>query len=192
MTILRAILIIFSFLLLSTAAATAQSSFTGPIVNEFIPDPVYDLETEWIELYNPTGQLINLRQYRIGDAQTLRTISTTNLILPAGGYIVLAQDVARFRRYYTDFDGTVVSPVGWPILNNDGDTIRLEYPGGAIGDTVIYESSFGNNRSWEPRRTVVLGAVVFLKRLHSGGTERLHLSPHSDDRLGCNSRPIFS
>jgi len=147
MTASRAILI-FSLWLLSMPAA-AQSSFTGPIINEFVSSPVYDLETEWIELYNPTTQPINLRLYRIGDAQTMRTISNMNLILPANGYVVLAQDVSRFRRYYTDFNGTVVSPVGWPILNNDGDTIRLEYPGGTIGDTVIYDGSFGNNRSWE-------------------------------------------
>lgn len=149
MTVFRTILSALSFLLLSIAPAAAQSSFTGPIINEFVPSPVYDLETEWIELYNPTNQSINLRLYRIGDAQTMRTISNMNVILPANGYVVLAQDVSRFRRYYTDFNGTVVSPVGWPILNNDGDTIRLEYPGGAIGDTVIYDGSFGNNRSWE-------------------------------------------
>lgn len=149
MTVFRAILSALSFLLLSVAPTAAQSSFAGPIINEFVPSPVYDLETEWIELYNPTNQSINLHLYRIGDAQTLRTISNMNLILPAGGYVVLAQDVSRFRRYYTDFNGTVVSPVGWPILNNDGDTIRLEYPGGTIGDTVIYDGSFSNNRSWE-------------------------------------------
>lgn len=147
MMVSRAILI-FSLWLLSMPAA-AQSSFTGPIINEFVSSPVYDLETEWIELYNPTTLSINLRLYRIGDAQTMRTISNMNLILPANGYVVLAQDVSRFRRYYTNFNGTVVSPVGWPILNNDGDTIRLEYPGGTIGDTVIYDGSFGNNRSWE-------------------------------------------
>lgn len=136
-------------LILMSSVAHAQAEFTGPIINEFVPNPVPDLETEWIELYNPTDQAVNLHLYQIGDAQTLRVISTGNLMLPAGGYIVLAQDVTRFLRYYTNFDGTVVSPVGWPILNNDGDTIRLEYPTGIIGDTVIYDHGFADNRSWE-------------------------------------------
>ncbi len=136
-------------LILMSSVAPAQAEFTGPIINEFVPNPVPDLETEWIELYNPTDQAVNLHLYQIGDAQTLRVISTGNLMLPAGGYIVLAQDVTRFLRYYTNFDGTVVSPVGWPILNNDGDTIRLEYPTGIIGDTVIYDHGFADNRSWE-------------------------------------------
>lgn len=147
MKIIRAVILVS--LLALTAGAAAQTAGAGPIINEFVSNPVYDLETEWIELYNPTGHSIDLRQYRIGDAQTLRTISSGSLFLAPDGYIVLAQDVTRFRQYYTDFDGTVISPVGWPILNNDGDTIRLEYPGGIIGDTVVYDGSFGNNRSWE-------------------------------------------
>jgi hypothetical protein len=140
---------VVAFVLLLSSAVMAQTEFTGPIINEFVPNPIDGLETEWIELYNPTGHSVDLRQYRIGDAQTLRTISTSILFLAPDGYIVLAQDVNRFRKYYTDFDGVVVSPVGWPILNNDGDTVRLEYPGGVIGDTVVYDHSFLDNRSWE-------------------------------------------
>jgi hypothetical protein len=136
------------FVLLSSAAL-AQTSSTGPIINEFVPNQVDGLETEWIELYNPTGQAINLHSYRIGDTQTLRVISNTTRMLGPGEYIVLAQDVTRFLRYYADFSGTVISSVGWPILNNDGDTIRLEYPTGIIGDTVVYDHGFADNRSWE-------------------------------------------
>ncbi len=136
-------------LALVSSVALAQAEFTGPIINEFVPNPVPGLETEWIELYNPTDQAVNLRFFRIGDATTMRVISNGDLKLEAGGYVVLAQDVTRFRQYYTDFEGIVVSPVGWPILNNDGDTIRLEYPSSSLVDTVVYDHGFPDNSSWE-------------------------------------------
>lgn len=147
MMIRRALIAVL--LVLTSSAVVAQAEFTGPIINEFVPNPVPGLETEWIELYNPADQAVNLRFFRIGDAQTMRVISNSDLKLEAGGYIVLAQDVTRFLQYYTDFDGIAVSPVGWPILNNDGDTIRLEYPSSSIVDTVVYDHGFPDNRSWE-------------------------------------------
>jgi hypothetical protein len=72
------------------------------------------------------------------------------LYLESGEYIILAQDVARFRRYYTDYAGLITAPDGWQILNNDGgDAVRLADGTGTVIDSVFYAGGFPDNRSWE-------------------------------------------
>ena len=120
-----------------------------PLLSEFLPNQSDRLETEWIELYNPTAYPIDLRFYQIGDGHNLYPISDTGLYLPAGEYIILAQDSKRFLKYYTDFTGLIASPDHWAVLNNDGDSVRLAYLSGDIIDSVSYEAGFPDNRSWE-------------------------------------------
>lgn len=137
-------------LLAAGGVAFGQTGTGGPIISEFLPNQTGDLETEWIELYNPTPYTINLSRYRIGDALGLRHVSDTGLLLYPDEYFILAQDVNRFRRYYTDFIGRAASPVGWQILNNSGgDIVRLADETGAIIDSVSYDAGFPDNRSWE-------------------------------------------
>jgi len=143
-----AILIIF--FLWPAKAAVAQTSSDKPILSEFVCNPMGDLETEWIELYNPAEYAVNLTQYKIGDALGLRTISDTGILLPSGGYIVLAENPARFLAFYKDFDGIVISPDGWQILNNyGGEVVRLADRSDLTIDSVCYEDGFPDNRSWE-------------------------------------------
>lgn len=142
-------LLIGILILFAVAPVCGQGDWSALVISEFVPNQVGDLETEWIELYNGTAGIINLRTYQLGDALVLRRISDTDLYLPAHGYIVLAQDPTRFLRYYTDFDGMLTAPMSWSILNNDGDTIRLAYQTTTIVDTVVYAGGFPDNRSWE-------------------------------------------
>ncbi len=85
--------IIVLLVLLSTAASHAQVC-----INEFlasnaatITDPDFDSYADWIELYNSGETAINLKGYsltdNLGDAQ--KWTFTTDLVLPAGGYLVL-------------------------------------------------------------------------------------------------------
>ncbi len=137
-------------LVTATAVACGQQPFDGPIISEFLPNPTGDLETEWIELYNPTSFAVDLGRFMIGDELGLRGISDTGLPLYPGEFLVLAGDVSRFREYYTHFTGRVTSPRGWQPLNNtDGDIVRLADEGGMVVDSLAYESGFPDNRSWE-------------------------------------------
>jgi len=135
---------------LTAAVVFGQAAADGPIITEFLPNQTGQLETEWIELYNPTPFPVDLSRFSIGDALGLRDISDTTISLIPGGYIVLADDVDKFLEYYIDFDGRVISPRGWQILNNSGgDIVRLADGGGMVIDSVCYESGFPDNRSWE-------------------------------------------
>ncbi len=131
------------------SVSSAQPQLGNPLITEILPNQTGDLETEWIELYNPTGLAIDLQNYRIGDELGWRDISDTVLILPSQVYVVLAQDVSRFLEYYLDYEGTISAPVGWQILNNDGDRVRLADAFGVTIDSFIYDHSFPDNRSWE-------------------------------------------
>jgi hypothetical protein len=132
------------------AGVLGQIGFRGPIITEFLPNQTGDLETEWIELYNPTSYTINLNRYMIGDALGLRHISDTGMPIYPHEYFILAQDVNRFKKYYTDFIGRAASPEGWQILNNSGgDVVRLADENETVVDSVAYDAGFPNNRSWE-------------------------------------------
>ncbi len=146
---MRRSLIILFYLLFLASLSSGQRSFDGPILSEFLPNQTGDLETEWIELCNPTDFDVDLQEYKIGDELGWRDISDTALILLSGGYIILSQDMGRFLEYYSDFNGIVTSPDGWQILNNDGDMVRLGDASGHTIDSVVYDKAFADNRSWE-------------------------------------------
>lgn len=135
--------------LFMATALNGQGLFDNPLISEFVANPGGELETEWVELYNPTAFDIDLQYYRIGDELGWCNISDTVLLLAAYGYIVLAQDPARFMEFYTDFNGRVASPTGWQILNNSGDVVRLGDLSETSFDSIIYTECFDDNRSWE-------------------------------------------
>ncbi len=95
---------------------------------------------EWIELYNPGSQpidLINWRLYSSTDNNPNIIFSSTNCdpdcIIPAGGYFVIASNEAAF-------DDGVHAPLAPDsvilfLLNNEGEVLRLADPSNAIVDT---------------------------------------------------------
>jgi len=136
--------------MVSAAGVDAQLPENSPILSEFLCNQTGMLETEWIELYNPSLVTVDLRRYKIGDALALRAISDTSMPLGPGEYIILADDPERFLQFYTDFAGRVTSPRSWQVLNNDGgETLRLAYENGTVIDSFYYDHGFPDNRSWE-------------------------------------------
>ena len=134
----------------AVSRSVAQGEFNSPIITEFLCNQTGELETEWVELYNPTSYTVDLSVYKIGDALDLRQVSDTPLYLPPSEYVILAQDANRFLQYYRDISATIISPSGWQVLNNDGgETIRLATDDNTLADSVYYESGFPDNRSWE-------------------------------------------
>lgn len=137
-------------MLSAAGPAAGQSGSDSPIISEFLCNPMGELETEWIELYNPNTFPVNLAAYKIGDALGLRNISDTGMYLPPGEYIILAEDMDRFHEYYKDFTGIITSPIGWQTLNNlGGDIVRLADGDGLTVDSVCYGDGFPYNRSIE-------------------------------------------
>ncbi|MCK5125051.1 MAG: lamin tail domain-containing protein [candidate division Zixibacteria bacterium] len=120
------------------------------LITEFLANNTNGLESEWIELHNPNRNVIDLSLYEIGDAIGWKHISDTVVLLPGPNYIVLAQNKENFLAYYSTFDGLIVEPNSWPILNNSGgETVRLRNADSVTVDSFYYEKTFDDNRSWE-------------------------------------------
>jgi len=97
-----------------------EYSLSDIVINEFVSDPATG-ETEWIELFNNTGSLIDLTNWTIED-NTANPESLGGETLQAGEWLALNQG--------QDFSF---------LLNNIGDIIKLKY-----NDTIIDQVSYGN------------------------------------------------
>jgi len=126
----------------------------GIVINEVYYDP--DLahiqpgsdenSFEWIELYNSSSQVVNIKNWKVTDAQgTERTITTNDRELSPGQFAVLAKDVSVFN-LWTIPSGVEQISLGTTIgngLSNSGDAVILKDSLGNIVDQMGY----GDNKS---------------------------------------------
>ena len=106
------------------------------VINEFFPDPSPSVglpAQEFVEIYNRSEKTIELKDWRLGDAATLATL--TNASLGPGEYLILTPPAGAIP--YSEF-GRTLSVVGFPSLNNNGDAIRLLSPQGVTIDSLTY------------------------------------------------------
>ncbi|MBW2980230.1 lamin tail domain-containing protein [Candidatus Woesearchaeota archaeon] len=112
-------------------------------INEIMYNPPEELGgryNEWIELYNPTDNPINLTDWVVADPADHRLeLSAEDTIQPKG-YFILAKKPEDFSQYYD---------VACPIvkvafsLTNGGEQILLKDNSGEIIDDVTYSDSWG-------------------------------------------------
>lgn len=132
---------------IATQMSTTIGLGRAPGFNEIIitelmadPEPPRGLPVaEYLELYNPTEDLISMESVVLSD----RTSST---VLPAfnmapGAYIILTPTSSKpeFEQY-----GDVIGVSNWPSLNNTGDRMKLMY-GAELVFSVTYQDSWYNS-----------------------------------------------
>lgn len=121
------------------ALATAAAS-PGLVINEVMPDPaaVGDDVGEWLELHNPGTAAVELQGWRLQSANDAAVTVSTSVVVPAGGYAVLARDGAKRKN-----GGVTASYVyGTGVtLANTSDWIVLRDPSGATVDSVAWGSA---------------------------------------------------
>ncbi|MCG3224286.1 MAG: lamin tail domain-containing protein, partial [Candidatus Heimdallarchaeota archaeon] len=97
------------------------------VINEYLPDPFSLFAEEWIELYNPVGEDIDLSGCKIDDLIGGGTSAYTlpgGTIISANGYLVLYQSTTGL------------------YLNNAGDDVNLiDTDGSTVIDSHTYTSS---------------------------------------------------
>jgi hypothetical protein len=125
-------------LLVALSLLFAWEAAAQPVINEIMfhpagtPEP---LGEEWIEIHNPDATDANLSGWNFTDGITFTIPNGTTI--PAGGYLVVAANVAAFNASHPGFPGTVVG--GWSgRLSNSGENIRLQNAGGTVIDEVRY------------------------------------------------------
>jgi hypothetical protein len=107
-----------------------------------VPAPLNRYTSEWVELFNTTAERIDLRGWRIDDADDGGAITLEGALDP-GGYLVITLPRA--------------------ILNNSGDTVRLFGPDGTLIDSFSYghaerDTSFDRDMLtgvWKEERSTV-------------------------------------
>lgn len=75
-----------------TLAADFTASTFKIVISEIMANPakVIDSLGEWLELHNPTAAPIDIGGWRIADEGSDSHVISGSLVIPAGGYVVLA------------------------------------------------------------------------------------------------------
>ncbi len=126
-------------------------SFNSIIVNEIMYAPKAP-EPEWIEIFNRTNEVVNLKNYRIGDSQTFRTIGVDFVIKPNDFAIISSKDTILTLYPWLWADAEKVLILSLPTLNNDEDAVRIYGPYGNLIDSVYYSSSMGGENGYSLER----------------------------------------
>mgnify|MGYP000355470472 CR=1 FL=1 len=113
-------------------------------INEFNYHPPANRPTgDWVELYNRTGQIIDLKGWRLAQGSYEFVFGKNTTVTP-GGYRVLCQDTALFKSFYPDA-GALQGNFHFD-LNNKAGKIALYDPEGRLVHSVRYADS----RPWPP------------------------------------------
>ena len=130
----RALRIVPVFRAVSEVPATA-------IINEihYASDPEADTG-DWIELYNPGSDLLDLSGWAVRDSDDAHVFRLPpGTTLPPGGYLILTQDAIRFTMHYPTEVG-VVGDLGFG-LSKEGDAVRLFDRSEQLQDEVSYTAA---------------------------------------------------
>lgn len=150
----------------STADMGAYYTHTGSYgltlhINEFNYHPPFNRPTcDWVELYNRGDEAVDLAGWRM--AQGLQEfVFPGNTVVAPSGYLVLCQDTAQFRLFYSDA-GALAGNFHFDLSNKAGK-IALYDPAGRLVHSVRYADS----RPWPPLADG-LGATVELEQHREG------------------------
>jgi hypothetical protein len=107
-----------------------------------------DPQNEWIELYNPTENWVDISGWIIEENLSSGFIPPSSLI-PSGGFAIIAQDSSTWQ-FWNIPDKAIKIELGEKIGNglaNDGDRVILKDRQGNIVDQMSYE---GDTNVWNP------------------------------------------
>ena len=152
--ILRSLVVSMSLLLALTRGNAAV------VINEIMYHSAVVPENhaqEWIELLNTDAAPVNVAGWRFAKGVTFTFPAATTI--PAGGYLVVAANVAAFQAAHPGFAGLLVG--GWVgTLSNSSEHLQLEDTLGVVIDDLHYsnEGEWGlrgrgplvlSHRGWE-------------------------------------------
>lgn len=122
--------------------------FPPVVINEFLANPESPLRTEWVELENRSDSTINLQGWLIGDSNRLAPVTAQKYLLDAKAYVVLCEDSANFRNFYSNNNIPLLEISTWTGLNNNRDAIRFIDSIGYTADRFEYKTTYGGNFAW--------------------------------------------
>lgn len=131
-------------------------------ITEFHYDPV-DGRPGYVEIRNTTDAPVNLRNWRLQRRQvsneTNRFVSTTDLLLPPGGHLVLVAEIAPMVAAFGP--GPYHAMARYPIFNRTtADEIRLFDGAGIRIDSIHYHPGIWVRGTAHERRSVKVDANI--------------------------------
>lgn len=121
------------------AITTMKANGDNLIVTEIMQNPnaVSDTDGEWFEVFNPGGSPVNMNGWTIRDNGSDSHLISTDVMVPAGSYIVLG------RNSNTSANGGIQVDYQYSnfLLSNGADEVVLVRPDASIADEVIYSGS---------------------------------------------------
>jgi len=144
--------IFYGVVLLLTTYGIVMATPAGDdiLISEVEYDPTgEENEAEWFELFNPTGNAIDIGNWTIkeGAAPTYTFPSPT--IIASGGYLLVTNDALKFQVEYPSITPDLEMDSGGTgllRLNNGGDELTLKNDTGTVIDYVAWE---GYASSWD-------------------------------------------
>lgn len=117
--------------------------FSEILVN---PQVVDDTLGEWIELFNTSGEVIDLDGYMFSDLDFDSYEIDDTILVEPGDYVVLCADMDPLVNGGVPCDGsflrTELGGAGAVALGNAGDEVVLSRPDGVVIDQVVYTSTW--------------------------------------------------
>jgi hypothetical protein len=164
---------------------TLDTNTSGVVISEIMYHPASEnVLEEYIELFNKGAGAVGLNGWRFSAGIDF---TFSNVTIPAGGYLVVAADLATFTNKYP----TVTNVVGnWTgVLRNDGEDIDLDDASGNRVDSV----RFADEGDWATRQRGPLDlghrGWVWLKPHDGGGASLELINPSLSNNNGQNWRP---
>lgn len=131
--------------------------FKDVIINELFPDPFPQVslpEAEFVEVYNRSAKIFNLRYWLLADASGYSTITIEDDTLLPGEYMIICSegDTTLFSHF-----GRVIGMKDFPSLNNTGDDLYLLTDSFFVVDSVNYSNDwYQDNKKKEGGWTIEL------------------------------------
>lgn len=118
----------------------------GLVINEIMYDP-FSNESEWIEIYNSTGQIINLNGWKYKESSVTVKLSATDLFLNPGDYFILAHDSTIYNSYpnlkYPE-QNQILKFSNSMSLSNSGEIITITDSLNNVIDEASYDLNWHN------------------------------------------------
>ncbi|MFH0873834.1 MAG: lamin tail domain-containing protein [Candidatus Komeilibacteria bacterium] len=117
-----------------TTSATTTGSLSDTVkISEFLPDPVGNDNSEWIELYNSGDADVILDNWKLDDIEggSRPFIFPQGTVIKPGEYQVWSKAATKL------------------VLNNTTDGVRLLWPDGQVSDSIDYDATKKEGQSYE-------------------------------------------
>lgn len=113
------------------------------IINEIMYDEPTG-ECEWIELYNNSDSVVNLKNWKMADDNlSLQIITASDYLLAPLNYVVISDNNAIFTKHPGIDSAKVIVNSALPSLNVDGDAVIIYKINGTVSDRVDYLDDWG-------------------------------------------------